>query len=199
MYAAKLHAPGAIESAPLVYEQVDEPLPGRGEVAIEVTACGVCRSNLHVAEGDWMPDSPAFLPIIPGHEVVGRVSRLGEIIGTDVTWAADGEIQSAPIVRRQLGLDGNLEGIGLDTLSWAGTTVYRNPFRGTWLSDEEIAIATCLYEATDPDGPSGYSLADGCEDRYLSLLIGLSAARRAPVVAEAQPWTQALSPFSQLL
>ena len=87
MYAARLHATGAIESAPLIYEQVDEPMPGRGEVAIEVTACGVCRSNLHMAEGDWMPDSPAFLSIIPGHEVVGRVSRLGE----DVTGVALGD------------------------------------------------------------------------------------------------------------
>jgi propanol-preferring alcohol dehydrogenase len=63
---------------PLAMEEVARPSPGAGEVLIEVEACGVCHSDLHVAEGDW----PQFArivkkPLIPGHEVAGRVVELG--------------------------------------------------------------------------------------------------------------------------
>jgi propanol-preferring alcohol dehydrogenase len=77
MYAAVLRAPGPVENQPLDCIEVPEPVPGPGEVAITVLACGVCRSNLHMVEGDWLPATPAALPIIPGHEVVGRVKALG--------------------------------------------------------------------------------------------------------------------------
>ncbi|WP_244901232.1 zinc-dependent alcohol dehydrogenase family protein [Jannaschia aquimarina] len=55
-------------------ERVDLPPPGRGAVEITVEACGVCRTDLHVVDGD-LPD-PA-LPLIPGHEIVGRIRSLG--------------------------------------------------------------------------------------------------------------------------
>jgi propanol-preferring alcohol dehydrogenase len=77
MYAAILRTHGPIESNPLDYVEVPEPTPGPGEISIDVLACGVCRSNLHMIEGDWLPGTPASLPIIPGHEVVGRVKVLG--------------------------------------------------------------------------------------------------------------------------
>ncbi|MDE1174716.1 MAG: zinc-dependent alcohol dehydrogenase family protein [Parvibaculaceae bacterium] len=48
--------------------------PGPGEIRIKVTACGVCRTDLHVVDGE-LPDP--VLPIIPGHEVVGRVDAMG--------------------------------------------------------------------------------------------------------------------------
>jgi alcohol dehydrogenase, propanol-preferring len=48
--------------------------PGRGEITVSVTACGVCRTDLHVVDGD-LPD--ARLPIVPGHEIVGRVAAIG--------------------------------------------------------------------------------------------------------------------------
>lgn len=53
---------------------VPEPEPGTGEVRIEVSVCGVCRTDLHLAEGDLAPRRPNA---VPGHEVVGRVDRLG--------------------------------------------------------------------------------------------------------------------------
>lgn len=52
------------------------PTPGRGEILVEVTACGVCRTDLHVVDGDIH----GRLPIIPGHEVVGRVALVGEAV-----------------------------------------------------------------------------------------------------------------------
>jgi len=51
-----------------------DPIPGPGEIRIEVGACGVCRTDLHVVDGE-LPD--ISYPIIPGHEVVGRVDALG--------------------------------------------------------------------------------------------------------------------------
>nr|WP_240002423.1 zinc-dependent alcohol dehydrogenase family protein [Oleisolibacter albus] len=54
------------------------PDPGPGELRVRVAACGVCRTDLHVVDGD-LPD-PA-LPVIPGHEIVGRVDALGPGVG----------------------------------------------------------------------------------------------------------------------
>ena len=51
-----------------------DPTPGPGQVRVKVSACGVCRTDLHVVDGE-LPDIP--YPIIPGHEVVGRVDALG--------------------------------------------------------------------------------------------------------------------------
>jgi propanol-preferring alcohol dehydrogenase len=65
-----------------VIEEVADPKPGAGEVVVRVRACGVCRSNLHMVQGEWLPSSPAHLPIIPGHEVVGEVVALGAGVST---------------------------------------------------------------------------------------------------------------------
>ena len=60
---------------PLVMQERPLPRPGPGEVLVEVKACGVCRTDLHVVDGE-LPDPK--LPIIPGHEIVGRIAALGE-------------------------------------------------------------------------------------------------------------------------
>ncbi len=78
MRAQQLDAPGPIESHPLTLRDIPVPKPGSGEVLIKVTACGVCRSNLHMIEGDWVANGvPAKSPIVPGHEVVGQIAELG--------------------------------------------------------------------------------------------------------------------------
>ncbi|HET6699581.1 MAG TPA: zinc-dependent alcohol dehydrogenase family protein [Nocardioidaceae bacterium] len=60
--------------AGLRWEELSEPEPGPGEVRVRVRACGVCRTDLHVVEGDL----PAHRsPVVPGHEVVGEVDALG--------------------------------------------------------------------------------------------------------------------------
>ncbi|WP_407156142.1 zinc-dependent alcohol dehydrogenase family protein [Bradyrhizobium sp. STM 3557] len=70
MYAMVLAARGA----PLVFQERPDPVPGPGEVRVKIGACGVCRTDLHVVDGE-LPD--LHYPIIPGHEVVGRVDELG--------------------------------------------------------------------------------------------------------------------------
>jgi propanol-preferring alcohol dehydrogenase len=59
----------------LAMEDRADPAPGRGQIRIRVEACGVCRTDLHVVDGD-LPDPK--LPIVPGHEIVGRVEVAGE-------------------------------------------------------------------------------------------------------------------------
>ncbi len=59
----------------LVMAEQPEPEPGPGQIRLRVEACGVCRTDLHVVDGD-LPDPK--LPIVPGHEIVGRVEALGE-------------------------------------------------------------------------------------------------------------------------
>jgi len=70
MFGMVLHEIGR----PLVYEELPDPIPGPGELRVRVEACGVCRTDLHVVDGE-LPDK--ILPIIPGHEIVGRIDALG--------------------------------------------------------------------------------------------------------------------------
>ena len=63
-----------IEENPLVWSEVPDPVPGPGEVRVAIRCCAICRTDLHVIEGDIHP--PA-LPIIPGHQAVGIVDALG--------------------------------------------------------------------------------------------------------------------------
>jgi NADPH:quinone reductase-like Zn-dependent oxidoreductase len=70
MYAMVLSARGAV----LTFQERPDPTPGPGEVRIKVSACGVCRTDLHVVDGE-LPH--ICYPIIPGHEVVGRIDALG--------------------------------------------------------------------------------------------------------------------------
>jgi propanol-preferring alcohol dehydrogenase len=74
MKAAVLHE----FKTPLVIEEVARPVPGPGEVLIAVEACGVCHSDLHVADGDWKQLAGIVKkPLVLGHEIAGRVTELG--------------------------------------------------------------------------------------------------------------------------
>ncbi|GAA1013617.1 oxidoreductase [Streptomyces sp. F-3] len=83
MYAIRLHAFGPPEN--LTYEQVDDPLPGPGQVRVAVAAAGVHLLDTALREGMQGPlPEPVTLPTIPGREVAGRVEALGE--GVDERW-----------------------------------------------------------------------------------------------------------------
>lgn len=74
MKALRIHSQHPAEERPLHLEDCPVPSPREGEVLIRVEACGVCRTDLHIVEGDL----PARkLPVTPGHEVVGRVAACG--------------------------------------------------------------------------------------------------------------------------
>ena len=68
-----------VEKRPLALRELPPPDPGPGDVRVRISVCGVCRTDLHVVEGD-LP--PAKRPIIPGHEIVGTVDRIGREVRT---------------------------------------------------------------------------------------------------------------------
>ncbi|HKO21144.1 MAG TPA: zinc-dependent alcohol dehydrogenase family protein [Candidatus Eisenbacteria bacterium] len=74
MKAAVVDAQAPVATSPLHLRDIPDPEPGLGEVRVRVRACGVCRTDLHVIEGDLPPHK---LPIVPGHQVVGIVDRMG--------------------------------------------------------------------------------------------------------------------------
>ena len=74
MRAWMVDDPGPIATRPLVEVERPDPVPGPGQVRVRVLCCGVCRTDLHLAEGDLAPRRRG---VVPGHEVVGTVDRLG--------------------------------------------------------------------------------------------------------------------------
>jgi propanol-preferring alcohol dehydrogenase len=79
MRAWHVDKPGPVTDHPLRLSNEDDvPEPAAGELLLKVLACGVCRTDLHVAEGDLPPHRPG---VTPGHEVVGEVAALGEGAG----------------------------------------------------------------------------------------------------------------------
>ena len=73
--ACILRTPGPVDSRPLEFVEVPVPVPGEGEVLLKVSACGICRTDLHVIEGEL---EKRRSPVIPGHQIVGTVAAVGE-------------------------------------------------------------------------------------------------------------------------
>lgn len=73
--------PGPVAGRPLVPARLPVPSPGPGELLVRVLACGVCRTDLHVAEGDLAVHRPQ---VVPGHEVVGEVVSVGAVTDGDL-------------------------------------------------------------------------------------------------------------------
>ena len=73
-----LPAPGA----PLQMQEREDPIPGEGQIRVKVSACGVCRTDLHVVDAE-LPDIK--YPVVPGHEIVGRIDLIGRDVVTHRT------------------------------------------------------------------------------------------------------------------
>jgi len=94
MRAAVLDAPGPVAPGRLVLRQAPVPQPGRGQVLLKIRACGVCRTDLHIVEGEL----PALgRGLIPGHQIVGEIAGgatatlpLGTRVGVSWLGGADG-------------------------------------------------------------------------------------------------------------
>jgi propanol-preferring alcohol dehydrogenase len=108
MQAAVLSTPSPISESPLKIEDVPTPEPKSGHVLLKVLACGVCRTDLHIVEGELPPRMPR---VIPGHQIVG------EIIGGDTVNVETG-VHALPIEQDSSKLSrGTLVGV-----SWIGGT-----------------------------------------------------------------------------
>jgi alcohol dehydrogenase, propanol-preferring len=71
MKAAVLSSPREVSQRPLEIGQIPQPTPGAGQVLLRVRACGVCRTDLHIVEGELPPKLPQ---VVPGHQIVGEVA-----------------------------------------------------------------------------------------------------------------------------
>jgi propanol-preferring alcohol dehydrogenase len=101
MKAAILNSPGDVFKRPFEIGQIPKPQPGAGQVLLRVRACGVCRTDLHIVEGE-LP--PLRQPVVPGHQIVGEIvdgataeHPLGTRVGVSWIGGVDG---SCPYCRR---------------------------------------------------------------------------------------------------
>ena len=106
MRAAVLEQPAPIETSPLVLRDVPVPSPLPGEALLKVLACGVCHTDLHIAEGDLLPIKK---PIIPGHQIVGEVVKtndsslqIGDRVGVAWLGGTDGTCRYCTTDRENL-------------------------------------------------------------------------------------------------
>ncbi len=151
MQAWAVDVPGPMATRPLTRIERPVPAPGPGQVRVHVSVCGVCRTDLHLAEGDLAPTRPL---VVPGHEVVGRVDRLGEgssryAIGdrVGVPWLAHtcGVCRFCVAGRENLCLDPRFTGWDLDG-GYAEYLVVDEAFAYTVpdaFTDEEAAPLLC--------------------------------------------------------
>ena len=128
-----------------------------------------------------------------------RVNRLlvrgshGELLDDRVTrWVDTRTVVTSPLVRRQVGVEQDLEGFDLDHISFDGRVVYRNPFQGARLADDDVAVAALMAAMaawTAGTGPAPYPLAQGSQDHMVALAIDEAARSRSTVRTEQEPWS----------
>ena len=135
---------------PLAMRERPVPRPGTGEILVAVSACGVCRTDLHVVDGE-LPHPK--LPIVPGHEIVGRVAALGGgVVGFEI---------------------GQRVGV-----TWLGATCGACPY---CRSDRENLCDAPLFTGYTRDG--GYATHAVADGRYcFALPDGLDDAAAAPLL-----------------
>lgn len=123
--------------------------------------------------------------------IVVRGSK-GEIVDDSVIRLIDGPaITTSRIERYQLGYDLNLAGYDTEHLSFDGSVIFKNPFNGLRLMDEEIAIAQLMVQMADwitGRGKQPYPLNEGCQDQLISLAIDESNTTGKAVITQKQKW-----------
>jgi predicted dehydrogenase len=117
---------------------------------------------------------------------------LGELVDDRVVRLIDPTTPvESLLVRRQTGVDLNLEGLDLKHISFDGAVVYRNPFVGTGLSDDDIAVADIVARTgawAHEESAAPYPLAEACQDHLISLAIEESVRTGRPVVTTKEAW-----------
>lgn len=170
MTAWVVQKPGPMASGPLERVSLAVPAPEADELLVRVSACGVCRTDLHVAEGDLPVHKPL---VVPGHEVVGRIVDLGERARAEGRFAVGNRVGVAWLRRTCGRCDYCIRG--------AENLCPRSEYTG-WDADGGYAE----YATVPAD--YAYSLPEGYSDAELAPLlcagiIGFRALRRADVPA----------------
>jgi len=126
-----------------------------------------------------------------GNRILVRGS-LGELVTDHVVHVRDEDtVLESDLVRRQMGVDMNFEGLGLDHITFEGDVVYRNLWQAGRVSDDEIAVASllaCTGAWAGGEGPAPYPLAQACQDHLLALAIDESLASGGTIRTTRQPW-----------
>ena len=170
MRAMVLTQPKPVDESPLVLREVDQPQPAADEVRIKVSVCAVCRTDLHIVEGDLALHRT---PVIPGHQVVGRIDcigaevtrfHVGQRIGIAWLRHVDGTCELCRRGRENLCPDSRYTGYDVD----GGYAEYA-------VAPEDFA----------------YELPDGFDDEHVSPLlcgglIGYRALKRAAVLEKGR-------------
>ncbi len=166
----------------------------RGAETVRDAATTIATLDFGTATGLYdFTDNQWWNPL-RARRIVVRGSH-GELVDDRVVRLADprSPVESV-LLRRQTGRDLNLEGADLDHISFDGEVVYRNPFAGARLSDEDIAIATMLERTVRwrrGEGPAPYPLAEACQDHLIALAIEESAATGEAVTTGREGWAGA--------
>jgi predicted dehydrogenase len=117
---------------------------------------------------------------------------MGELVDDHVIRLVDATTPvESHLLRRQTGIDLNLEGFDLDHISIDGRVVYRNPFQGSRLSEDDIGVATLLERTgawAREEGPEPYPLAEGLQDHLISVAIEASLATGRDVTTTTEAW-----------
>ncbi|RYV51606.1 Gfo/Idh/MocA family protein [Pengzhenrongella frigida] len=124
------------------------------------------------------------------NRIVVRGSR-GELVDDRIVrLTGDRTVVESHLVRRQAGIEQNLDGFDLDHLSVDGQVLYRNVFQGARLADDDLAVAALLAgtAAWVAGGPAPYPLAQGCQDHLLGLAIGTAARTGVSVRTHVEAW-----------
>lgn len=163
----------------------DDDAPRQAATTLAVLDFGDGRSGVYdFTDNQWHNRLRARRIVVRG--------SLGEIVDDSVVrLAAPRAILRSSLVRSQLGYDLNLDGYDTEHIAFEGEVVYRNPFLGLRLMDEEIAIATILTATgawARDEGPAPYPLADACQDHLVSLAVEEAAERGERVVTEVEAW-----------
>ncbi|MFB2599604.1 Gfo/Idh/MocA family protein [Herbiconiux sp. P17] len=175
----------APQSDPLTFDGwVSDPTPQPRTTTIATLDFGDGRMGLY----DFV-DNQWWNPLL-ARRIVVRGS-LGEIVDDSVTRLTDEGVVISPISYRRTGVDMNLEGNEVVSASFEGRIVYQNPWIGTRLSEDDIAVASFLEETgrwARSEAPGPYSLADACQDHLLGLAIEESARTRTDVRTTKEVW-----------
>jgi predicted dehydrogenase len=175
----------APQADPLTFDGwVDDPTPQPRTTTIGTLDFGEGRMGLY----DFV-DNQWWNPLL-ARRIVIRGSQ-GEIVDDTVTHLTEEGVVISPISYRRTGVDMNLEGNEVVSASFEGRIVYQNPWIGTRLSEDDIAVASFLEETgrwARGEGPGPYSLADACQDHLLGLAIEESARSRTDVRTTKEVW-----------
>jgi hypothetical protein len=137
-------------------------------------------------------DNQWFNPL-RSNRIVVRGS-LGELVDDRVCRLVDRvTVVESPLVRRQTGIDLNLEGFDLDHISFEGSVVYRNRYQGCRLAEDDISVTTITERMAAwcrDAGPEPYPLADACQDHLVALAMEESARTGGTVTTTREAWAR---------